>query len=74
MTIKIGNWTPEETPNPIPAKIIYWYDHDIKLYTFQVLDAEGNQIKDAEYAKKNSLKAIRENIFKQYGIMPVKDD
>lgn len=26
------------------SKIIYWYDSNIKMYTFQVLDEEGNQL------------------------------
>ena len=73
MKIKIKNWNPEEIPDPKPAKIIYWYDPDIKMYTFQILDTKGNQIRNAEYAKRNNLKAIKESLFKQYGIMPVKD-
>lgn len=56
-----------------PTKIIYFYDHNIKLYTFVILDQYDSPIDGTEYASKNNLIKTKEYMLKVYGIKPVKD-
>ncbi len=56
-----------------PAKIIYFYDHNIKLYTFVIYDQYDCPIDGTEYASKNNLLKTKESMFKEYGIMPLID-
>ena len=51
-------------------KIIYWYDHNIKSYTFQYLDIDGNQTRQCDYCVKNNLITNKNAIQDEYGIMP----
>jgi hypothetical protein len=51
-------------------KIIYWYDRNIKLYTFQFLDIEGNELQEADYSSKKTLIKTKEMLYKEYGIKP----
>ena len=54
------------------VKIEYWYDRNIKLYTFQYFDSEGNETSPCDYCGKNSLIANKNAIRDETGIMPIK--
>lgn len=54
------------------SKIIYWYDKNIKLYTFLILDEEGNHIENAYYCGKSKLLKTKDYYEKLYNIKPIK--
>ncbi len=61
---------PDKTPI---AKIVYFYDGNIKLYTFLLKDTESNTI-DTDYASKQCLLTVKDYLYKQYNIKPIKED
>lgn len=71
MKIKFKNFTTKEDNNT-PTKIIYWYDKNIKMYTFQVLNSEGEEIEPCYYTSKPYLKVTKESYIKSHGIKPIK--
>lgn len=58
------------TEEPL-ASVVYWYDRNIKLYTFQYLDALHNQTKECDYCSKFTLKVTKKSIVDETGIKPI---
>lgn len=52
--------------NPLDH-IEYWYDVNIKLYTFQYMDSDRNDICPPDYCTKHNLLATKENIKEETG-------
>lgn len=54
------------------TKIIYYYDHNLRLYTFLMQDQENNNI-TTDYCTKGQLIQVKTRLTDEYGIKPIKE-
>jgi hypothetical protein len=63
------SFTTGYSDSPI-TKIEYWYDKNIKLYTFVCYDESGNQTEPADYCTKWDLVDKKNTLKDEKGITP----
>ncbi len=54
----------KDTPDPIPAALQIWWDRNQRMWGTRIVDAEGNQIGDAQWDFSKAGRAISIHSFK----------